>query len=219
MSDTANPARKVKTVPFRMSFPALLAVRVQEENGVKKESYQLNMLFPPGTDHEAHKAALRAAASDKWPDQTKRPKLKRGPNDVIRDFAEFNAASNKPLPGDWAGWTFIRANANVSHPPAVVGPVKGADGKFPVVKEPREVYGGRWARATLEAFAYDRKDGKGVTFGLLNVQLLKHDTKFGSGVSDPNKDFDNASEEWTGEASEDFGDKPKDDAAGDDGWN
>jgi hypothetical protein len=71
-----------------------------------------------------------------------------------------------------------------------------SDGKFPVITDPREVYSGRWARAKLDSFAYDRKDGKGVSFGLINVQLLKHDTKFGGAVSDPNKDFDEVSEEW-----------------------
>lgn len=207
-----NPARKVKTTPFRMSFPNVLKPRKNDEG---TERFELSMLFPPGTDHKPLMAAMEAAMVDKYgTDKAKWPKLKRGPKDVIRDFGEYNSNADKALPGDWTGWTMVRANANVDHPPAVVGPTKGADGKFPVIVDQREVYGGRWGRATIDAFVYDRKDGRGVTFGLANVQLLKHDTKFGSAVSDPNKDFDNASEEWAGGA-DDF-DKPEGDAAS--GW-
>jgi hypothetical protein len=209
MSDERSAARSVVTAPFRMSFPNLLKPRETEENGVKKSSFELNLLFPPNSDLEPLKAALKAGAVDKWgADMAKWPKLKRGPKEVLRDFADFNTNSNKPLAGDWTGWVMVRARATVEHPPTVIGPVKGADGKFPVITDPREVYSGRWARAKLDAFAYDRKDGKGVSFGLINVQLLKHDTKFGGAVSDPNKDFDEAPEEWRGD-TDDFGKQPE----------
>lgn len=199
MAKETNPARKVKTHPFRMSFPNLLEPRTDEDSG--RKTYGVTMLLPPGADLKPFKVALKAAMADKYgADETKWPKLKRGPVDVIQDFGEYNASRDKPLAGDWKGWTKISANASVDYPPGVVGPTKDSSGKFPAVTDKREVYGGRWARATVDAFVYERKDGKGVTFGLKNVQLLKADTNFGGAISAPEEDFDNASEEWAGEA-------------------
>jgi hypothetical protein len=197
MTEATNP-RKIKTPPFRMSFPSLLEPREDEET--KRKTYQLNMFLPPGVDLSPFKAALVAAMeAEHGTDKSKWPKLKRGPAEVIRDFAAYNADRDKPLAGEWAGWTLIRAGAGEKYPPSIVGPIKGADGKFPRITDAREVYGGRWARATIEAYFYDHKSGgKGVTFGLLNVQLLKHDDPFGKAVTAPEADFENASEEWAG---------------------
>jgi hypothetical protein len=190
-------SRKIKTAPFRMSFPSILEPRENEETD--RKSYQISMLLPPGTDLAPFKAALAAAMATKYgDDKSKWPKLRHGPAEVLKDFENYNATANKPLAGDWAGWALVRASATDKYPPSVVGPIKGSDGKFPRITDSREVYGGRWARATLEAYAWERKDGKGVTFGLLNVQLLKHDSPFGKAVTAPESDFDNASEEWAG---------------------
>jgi Protein of unknown function (DUF2815) len=196
----ANPIRKVKTPPFRMSFPNILEPRTDEDTG--RKTYQLSMLFPPGTDLSPFKAAMKAAMEDKFGDDTKKwPKVKHTPADVIKDFGAYNAASNKPLPGDWAGWTLIRANSAEKFQPGVVGPTRGADGKFPAVRDPREVYSGRWARASIDAYHFAGKKNDGVTFGLKNVQLLKHDGHFAGAISAPEEDFDNASDEWSGGAS------------------
>lgn len=198
-----NPARKVKTVPFRMSFPNVLTPREDEDSG--RKSYQLSMLFPPGTNMDPFKAALKAAMTDKFGDDpSKWPRCKRGPKDVIRDFAEYNREAKKALPGDWAGWVMIRANCADKYPPGVVGPIKGADGKFPRVTDPREVYGGRWARSTIDAYHFDGKKNDGVTFGLKNLQLLKHDSNFGGAQQKAEDDFDNAPEEWAGGEGDDF---------------
>jgi Protein of unknown function (DUF2815) len=194
--------KRVKTTPFRMSFPALLEPRKNDEG---KESFELTMLFPPGEfDKAPYMRAFRAAMTEKYGDDvSKWPKLKRKPDDVLRDFAEYNSNANKPLAGDWSGWTLVRARASTAHPPSVVGPIRGPDGKLPPVTDPRDIYGGRWARATLEAFVFDRKDGRGVTLGIANVQLLKHDTKFGGGGVAVEDDFaDEVSPEWSGGADD-----------------
>ena len=193
-----NPARKVVTPPFRMSFPSLLEPREDEET--KRKTYQLSMLFPPKTDMTKFKLALRAAMSDKFgADDTKWPRCKRGTKEVIRDFGEYNASTKKPLKGDWSGWIMVRANCSDKYAPGVVGSIKGADGKFPRVTDPREVYSGRWACAVIDAYHFDGKKNDGVTFGLKNVQLLKHDTSFVGAQSAPEEDFEDASEEWSGQ--------------------
>lgn len=214
MADDTKPnPRKIKTVPFRMSFPHILKARAAEEGG--KPRFELTMLLPPGTDLAPFKTALRAAMTEKHGDDPKKwPRLKRKPDDVIRDFAKYNAEEAKTsLPGDWTGWTMIRTAAPEDRPPGVVGSTKGGDGKFPIITDSREVYGGRWARATVEAYFYSRKDGSGVTFALVNVQLLKHDVSFGNGVTKPEDDFDNADAAWAGE------DGAKESKTDDDGWN
>lgn len=206
--DKKKVARRVKTVPFRMSFPALLKPRANEDDdGKATERYELTMLFPPGTFNKApfYSAFTAAMIQEHGSDKSKWPKLKRKPDDVMRDFAEYNSEANKPLAGNWAGWTMVRANASTKQPPGVVGAVRGPDGKFPVITDDREVYGGRWGRATVEAYYYEnKKGGKGVTLGLVNVQLLKHDTKFGHAVTAPETDFDDdVAPEWSG-AADDF---------------
>lgn len=213
MAKEQNPLRKVKTPAFRMSFPNLLEPRTDEDTG--RQTYGVTMLFPPGADLKPFNAAMEAAMSDKYgADKSKWPKLKRGPKDAVQDFAEYNASRDKPLPGDWKGWTKVTTNCPADHPPGVVGPTKGANGKFATVTDKREVYGGRWARATVDCYVYERKDGKGLTFGLKNVQLLKPDASFGAPVSAPEDDFDNAPAELAGEA--DAFDKGGEDSNGSD---
>lgn len=198
MTDKPN-LRRIKTPLFRMSFPALLTPQQPKDGG--KPSFGLSMLFPPGFDKTPFMTAFSYAMEDKYgTDRLKWPKLKRKPADVIRDFGEFNSEANKPLAGEWDGWTMVRARASESHPPGVVGQIKGANGKFPVITDAREIYGGRWAKAMLEAFVYDRPDGKGVSLSIINVQLGKHDTKFGGAISAPEDDFSDMTPEEAGAA-------------------
>jgi|SRR5215471_19346646 len=193
--------RKIVTTPFRMSFPFLLEPRTDPQSG--RTTYQLTMLFPPGLNTEVYRNALKAAMIEKFgPDQSKWPNVRHTPREVIRDFGAFNAAAKNPLPGDWNGWTMIRANCSDKYAPNVVGPTRGQDGFFPRVNDRREVYGGRWASAVIEAYVFQSPRNNGVTFGLKNVQLLKHDTPFGISQSRPEDDFEDASEEWAGDAFE-----------------
>ena len=124
------------------------------------------------------------------------------PDTVIKDFEKYNNEATKPLPGNWKGWIMIRANAVAGPtvvPPKVVGPTRGSDGAFKIVDDLREIYGGRWAKASIEAYYFNVGLNNGVTFGLRNVQLLKHDTRFGAARSTPEEDFEDASEEWAGQ--------------------
>lgn len=200
MADTPS-ARRLRTVPFRMSHPVLppMAARVDEDSG--RETWQLAMLFPPGTDQAPFRSALKAAMVEKFgADATKWPRCKQTPDMVIRDFAAYNAAARKPLAGDWSGWIMIRANCPAKNPPGVVGPTKDENGKFPVVTDPREIFGGRWGRSTIDAYHFDIKNkNSGVTFGLGNVQLLKKDKSFSGSKPAAESDFDDASEEWSGQ--------------------
>ena len=167
----------VHTPRFRMSFPTLLEPR---ENPGGALTYGVSMLYPPKTDLEPFKEALNNAIVNKLgSDRQRWPRIKRDVKDVIMDFGAFNEQGNKPLPGNWKDWTVIRANAKAEYPPKVVGPMHDADGKFPLITDKREVYGGRWARAVIDAFYFEVAGNNGVTFGLQQIQLLMRDTPFG----------------------------------------
>lgn len=202
MAQTTEDPRKVRTPEFRMSFPYLLEPRAGFKGNTERKTYGIEMLFPPRTNMAPFRAALLAAMSVKFgPDQKGWPRIQRKPNDVIRDFGEFNSQAKTPLEGDWDGWSMVRANCSDKVAPYVVGPLMNADGIFPRITDPREIYGGRWAKAVLQAYYYPGPTSSGVTFGLVSVQLLKHDSHFGIGRSKPEQDYENASEEWSGETN------------------
>lgn len=213
--------RRIRTVPFRMSFPVLppMPPRVDPDSG--RQTYQLSMLFPANTDQKPFRDALREAMVVKFgPDPKQWPRnIKQTPDTVLKDFDNYNSTAKTPLSGDWRGWMLVRANSTVSHaikPPNVVGPIM-IDKKFPVITDLREIYGGRWARATIDAYYFEiRNKNNGVTFGLSNVQLLKHDKRFAGDRPDAEQDFEDASPEWAGhgdafETGGDF-DVPKQDS-------
>jgi hypothetical protein len=194
--------RRIRTPMFRMSFPTLPPMPPRKDDQ-GNESFQLSMLFPAETDQAPFRTALKEAMKAKFgPDPTQWPRIKQTPDLVIKDFFEYNRNSKTPLGGDWRGWLLIRANSRAAptiKPPNVVGGVRGADGKFPVITDLREIYGGRWARATIDAYYFDIKNkNSGVTFGLSNVQLLRHDKRFAGDRPDAEQDFDDATPEMSG---------------------
>jgi len=196
--------RRLRTPPFRMSFPCLPPMKPREDEDTGRKTYGIVMLFKPPFDKTPFLTALNEAMKHKFgPDTTSWPKIKRSAKDVLRDFEEYNHDAKSPLPGDWKGWVMVSANATASDamkPPAVVGPTMQADGTFPVITDLREIYGGRWARATIEAYYFNIKNkNNGLTFGLSNVQLLKADARFGAERPAPEKDFDEVHGEWAGE--------------------
>jgi hypothetical protein len=86
-----------------------------------------------------------------------------------------------------------------------------------VITDLREIYGGRWARATIEAYYFNIKGkNSGLTFGLSNVQLLKPDTRFGADRPAAEKDFDEVRGEMAGEG--DAFEKGEERARDDEGW-
>lgn len=169
---------KVLVGPGRMSFPQLFKPGAEEFGG----KYGTQLLLPPAYDLSAIKAALREAAVEKWgADQSKWPKLKTTPATVIRPASE-----KSHLQGYEDGWHFVGLNS--SQRPGVV------DENLESVVDPAEVYGGRWAYASCNAFAWQNKFGAGVSLGLNNVKLADHDDSF-SGRPNAKNDF----EEWGAE--------------------
>lgn len=151
--------------PGKLSFPKLFVPNDKEFGG----KYATTLLLPPDYDFGPLKAALLQVAIGKFgPDKAKWPRSMRGPKDVIRPCEEKSA-----LAGYLPGWHFITA-ASVDMPGVV-------DSALAKVTDPREAYPGRWAMMSVNAYAYSNVQ-HGVSLGLQNVQLRKHDDPFSSRV-------------------------------------
>lgn len=161
---------RVVTPHFRVSFPHL----DKPHSGFKNQEpvYSLQMLFPKGTDLIELKKAVHQAKINKWgKDKAKWPKELRSP---FKDGNEKNLENYKDM-------TVIEARTKLK--PGIV------DRDCNEIMDPKEVYAGCWARATLTCYAYDTGANRGVSFGLQNVQKVKDDTAF-SGKKNAKDDFD-----------------------------
>ena len=145
----------------------------RKAKGGKEGKHEFNILVPKGSSLKVlQDAALEAGkekfpkafkdANGKWPSSIKSPFKRTEGNDKlvnaleeaglkVEDFPFFFAARSKDKPG-------------------LVGPNGKAEGI-----EPEHVYSGRWARMTVDTFAYDAEGNKGVSLGLKNIQLLDND--------------------------------------------
>ena len=174
----------------RILWNALFTPR--KAKGGKEGKYEFNLLIPKSADIGALKeAALEAGrdkfakafkdANGKWPSSIKTPFKKTAENDKL--VAALEEAGMKVE--DWPVFFAARSKDR----PGVVGPNGKSEGI-----EPEQVYAGRHAKATLQAFGYDADGNKGVSFGLINVQLLDNDDELvigGARVS-AESEFDDA---------------------------
>src|SRR6185503_1968938 len=163
--------------------------------GQTEGKFEFNLALPKDADIKVlQQAALEAGkekfprafkdAGGKWPSGVKSPFKKTAENDKLAEIADdypiFIAARSKDRPG-------------------VVGPNGKAEGV-----EPEQVYPGRHCKASLQAFGYENNGNKGVTFGLINVQLLEDGDELviGGGRVSAESEFEGA--EAAGDASSMF---------------
>jgi hypothetical protein len=166
--------------PGRLSFARLLEPKKADDGS---DRWETALLLPPTYDIAPHVAALEAAAVAKFgADKSKWPKGAgfRKPSDVFRKADDSDYYSD-----EFAGWYVV--NASSRDAPGVV------DANVDDVTDKREVYSGRWARLSVNAYGYTTGK-KGVTFGLNNVQVLRHDKPLG-GKAPAKSDFDAVAED------------------------
>ena len=152
--------KKITTPEFRVSFPAVFKPKSFEGQEPK---FSIVMLFDKKNKEKlaALNEAIKLAATEKWgADKAKWPKNLKTP---IRDGDE------KELDG-YAGHYFVTASSKQR--PGLV------DNKLNPILGEDEFYAGCYARATLQAFAYDTAVNKGVSFGLQNIQKLRDGDSF-----------------------------------------
>lgn len=189
------PVTELVTPPVRLHFPSLFKPRAIP--GATKETYQAVCLIPPDTDLAPFNKALKAALVAKFGEKFKLPASRNPIHDAMeKDYEGFEE-----------GWRFINLNAN--YPPAVVDQKKRAllDAKTLLGKSPDEqeaaiaqaearIYAGCWVRFHLNTYAWDHPTGgKGVSFGLKAVQLVREDEAFSTGASSSADAFDELEDE------------------------
>lgn len=172
---------KVVTPEFRVAFPNVFTAKRNELSG--KDDFSLVALFPKGADLTALKKAAAAALEKKWgADKTKWPKGLKLPFRDQADRARENEETGEMvLPqGYEAGAIYLNLKSNVR--PGLVDAAKQP------ILDSAEFYGGCYARASVNAYAYDMKGNKGVGFGLINLQKTRDGEHFGV-RSKPEDDF------------------------------
>ena len=145
------------TPKCRIAWPSLFTPSAMRGQSADQAKYQITVLIPKDANIDVLKEAAKEAANDKF------PKAKSG----IR--SPFRKTEEKDNLAELAEAFPHYITARSKDRPGVVGP----NGK--PVDDPEQVYSGRWARISIQAFAYDQSGNKGVSFGLQNVQLLDHD--------------------------------------------
>lgn len=177
MADAQKDLNTSVTTPtFRVSYPSVFQPRYNKLS--KKNEYSLEGLFEFKKD-SPEMASLKAAANNacikKWgPDQSKwpkptAPKVFQSP---FKDQVE-KAKDGKQPEGTTAGNVFMRFKCDsTKHKPAVV------DNNRQEIIEESKFYAGCYARANVNAFAYNEAGNIGVSFGLNALQFVKDGQPF-----------------------------------------
>lgn len=185
--------KHAKTPEFRVSYPSLLEPRVNDLSG--KNEYSVQAIFKKGENLAEIEKIVMAAIVAKWgADQKKWPKPLRLPFRDQADRSKTNDDGKEYLPDGYeAGAKYV--NLKNERRPAVI------DQNRNPITDPSEIYGGCYARAIVDAYAYDKKGNKGVALSLLAVQKTKDGYPFGSARINVEEEFEVIEGFGTGETS------------------
>lgn len=161
-------AMDVITPPCRLAFPALFVPRKKAEDS-DKLTYQAAILIPAGVDLKPFQVAMASAMAAKWG----KPLVLPAAKNPIRDCdTKAGTAGYEP------GWHYI--NASSGRQPLVV------DQRRQPIIDQKLIYPGCWCHFHVTAYAWEHpKSGKGVSFSLTGVQLVKDDERLDGRVSSP----------------------------------
>lgn len=186
MADKAK-VKKITTGKFRVSFPHVFKPQTTPSG---EQRYSVVMLLSKEDKESVNKlqAMAKAAAYEKWgkdPVDGKKVKIAWPLRDGEEKSDQYDG---------YKGMVF--ATASSKNKPKVVG--KNLD----VIVDESEFYPGCYARASINAYAWEWKGKKGVSFGLINLQKLAEGEQFGFS-SKPEDDFEAIEGE---DEDEDYGD-------------
>jgi hypothetical protein len=160
------------TPEFRVSYPKVFKPERNDLNG--SDEYSLVALFAKGADLSKLKAACKAAVEAKWgTDEKKWPKNLRMPFRDQADRAKTDDDGNEYLPDGYVEGAFY-LNLKSQKRPGVV------NSRNEDIIDDSDFYGGCYARAQVNAKAYDKNGNKGVSLYLNHVQKLRDGDPFGS---------------------------------------
>lgn len=164
-------SEKIISPKGKLSYPHLFERHTKGD--YPSDMYETLLLIPKSTDISALKEACESLLQETFKGKFKDiSELEHPP---IKDGDDYT--------DDRKGHWVIKAKSD--NRPQVVGP----NPKI-VIDDKEEVYGGRWARLSLNLYSYNKAGKKGISFGLRNVQLLEKGEKLGgASASDPSKEF------------------------------
>lgn len=182
--------KKVTTGKFRVSFPHAFKSQTTPSG---EQRYSVVMLFDKKDKEPIQKLEMlaRAAAYEKWGEDSVKTKK-------VKIAWPFRDGEEKAEQYDgYEGMVF--ATASSKNKPKVV------DKAVEPILDEAEFYPGCYARAAVNAYAWEWKGKKGVSFGLINLQKLGEGEPFGFS-SKPEDDFEvveGGDDETTSEETED----------------
>lgn len=167
MSDDKKSDARVFTPPFRVSYPYVFQpAPPNKDNPTAPRKYRVMAIWTPKEfspeDLDLFKGMLRIA------NEASIKKFGKPLNELPGNFKKpFHKGDEKAE----QGWTAENIFANISSEfkPGIVA----SDGKTPVL-DAQGFYAGCYARASVNAYGYDRGGGKGVSLGLQNLMFVKH---------------------------------------------
>jgi len=169
---------KVRTPQFRASFASVFQPRRVPGDDKGDPHYSLVMLFSKDTDIGPLRNAAQRALEEKFgAEKVKKLVASKRLKTPFRDQALLVDKNGDIHAGCEAGAIYIQCSRRLKDgPPGIV------DERVKDIIDPVDFYSGCFARATVEAYAWDHPTGgTGVSFALHNIQRLKHGERLGVG--------------------------------------
>lgn len=184
--DEKNKAYYITTSQFRVSFPKLAKAEAMEEGQDKK--FSVAMLFPKKHDRKYLIDACNHLIKLQWGNKP--------PANLKKPFKDGDSLSYD----GYAGMMACNGTSKEEYPIRLISQTKQE-------LQPRDMYAGCWARASITLKAYDMKVNKGVAIYVQGLQKIADDEPFGN-VRDVADDFESDDIESPADADneENYGD-------------
>lgn len=176
-------ARMMYANVFRPTFPG------QDEKDELKKQWQITALIPAGFDlSELEKVVDELIAKEHKPaNEALRRKIKTPFIETASIQSLASLADDYPTCLRLSAKAYDK-NGKRRQAPGVVDAQSGAVHE---ADEADATYSGRWFRASVNPYAWTHPTGgKGVSLGLVNVQLLSHDDPLAGGKVKASSEFD-----------------------------
>ena len=173
--------KKLVTPIFRVSFPVLAEAKAMEGQAGSKAKFSVCAVWDPSKFSPKEKElwqAMKVLADETSMEKFKK-KLDQLPGNFKKPFRD--GAEKEDLTGFGPGKVF--SNLSSLMRPGVI------DRDRTPITDYEEVYPGCYARATITSYAYDVSGGRGVAFGLQNLQKVKDGDRLDS-RTDASEDFE-----------------------------
>lgn len=154
--------KSIVTPIFRVSFPHAFEPHSMDGGAPK---YGVTAVFDKKKFSDKDKQ--RWAAMEALANEVSMAKFKKRIKELPANFKKpiRDGAEKEGLDGFGPGLVFT--NLTTKFKPGVID----KDGKTKIIDDPEAFYPGCYARATVTCYGYDNK-GKGIAFGLMNLQKL-----------------------------------------------